>query len=115
MAENGLCNRVSGSQPQPRRDGWDRVRFLRANLAAVVQSIEAGVPVTGYFHWTLADSYEWGSYQPRYGLYGVERRSATRSACGTPTGSAVTPPAPTAASPTACGPATWTCCAGRSG
>ena len=41
----------------------------------MVQSIEAGVPVTGYFHWTLADSYEWGSYQPRYGLYGVERRS----------------------------------------
>ena len=74
VAENGICNRVSGSQPQPRRDGWDRVRFLRANLAAVVQSMEAGVPVTGYFHWTLADSYEWGSYQPRYGLYGVERR-----------------------------------------
>ncbi len=75
VAENGLCNRVSGNQPQPRGDGWDRVRFLRANLAAVVASIESGVPVTGYFHWTLADSYEWGSYQPRYGLYGVERRS----------------------------------------
>ncbi|MEA2842692.1 MAG: hypothetical protein QOJ69_363, partial [Actinomycetota bacterium] len=75
VAENGLCNRVSGSQPQPRGDGWDRVRFLRANLAAVVASLEAGVPVTGYFHWTLADSYEWGSYQPRYGLYGVERRT----------------------------------------
>jgi hypothetical protein len=32
------------------------------------------VPVEAYFHWTLADNYEWGSYEPRFGLYGVDRR-----------------------------------------
>lgn len=29
--------------------------------------------VRGYFHWTLVDNYEWGSYAPRFGLYGVDR------------------------------------------
>ncbi len=29
--------------------------------------------MTGYWHWTLADNYEWGSYEPRFGLFGVDR------------------------------------------
>jgi beta-glucosidase/6-phospho-beta-glucosidase/beta-galactosidase len=50
-----------------------RPRYLRENLAAVVRAIDAGVPVAAYYHLTLADAYEWGSYQPRFGLFGVER------------------------------------------
>jgi beta-glucosidase/6-phospho-beta-glucosidase/beta-galactosidase len=46
---------------------------LRENLAALVGAIDAAVPVTGYWHWTLADNYEWGTYEPRFGLYGVDR------------------------------------------
>ena len=37
---------------------------------------DAGVPVTGYWHWSLVDNYEWGSYEPRFGLYGVDRDRA---------------------------------------
>ena len=73
IVENGLCNRVVGSRSYPRLDGWDRVRYLRENLAAMERAIDAGVPVTAYYHWTLADNYEWGSYEPRFGLYGVDR------------------------------------------
>jgi beta-glucosidase len=73
VAENGLCNRVRDGVTYGRRDGWDRVRYLRANLAAVEAAVDAGLPVTRYFHWTLADNYEWGSYEPRFGLYGVDR------------------------------------------
>ncbi len=73
VAENGLCNRVRAGRAEPRGDGWDRVRFLRANVAAVVRAVDEGVPVAAYFHWTLADNYEWGSYEPRFGLYGVDR------------------------------------------
>jgi beta-glucosidase/6-phospho-beta-glucosidase/beta-galactosidase len=43
-----------------------------------VAAVDAGVPVTGYFHWTLADCYEWGSYEPRFGLYGVDRERGGR-------------------------------------
>jgi len=78
VAENGLSNRVREGRAFPRRDGWDRVRYLRANLAAVAGAVEAGLPVTGYFHWTLADCYEWGSYQPRFGLYAVDREGGVR-------------------------------------
>ena len=46
---------------------------LREHLAAVARAVADGLPITAYFHWTLADNYEWGSYEPRFGLYGVER------------------------------------------
>ena len=73
VSENGLCNRVTRGRSWPRADGWDRPRALRAHLKAVVAALDEGLPVTGYFHWTLADCYEWGSYEPRFGLYGVDR------------------------------------------
>lgn len=76
IVENGLCNRVKGSLSYPRRDKWTRPRYLKANLRAMVAALDAGLPVGGYYHWTLADNYEWGSYEPRFGLYGVARGAA---------------------------------------
>lgn len=73
LVENGLCNRVRNGRSYPRGDGWDRPRYLRENLAAVVAAMDDGVPVEGYWHWSLVDNYEWGSYEPRFGLYGVDR------------------------------------------
>lgn len=78
VSENGLCNRVRQGRAWPRGDGWDRARSLRAHLKAVVAAVDEGLPVTGYFHWTLADSYEWGSYEPRFGLYGIDRERGCR-------------------------------------
>jgi beta-glucosidase/6-phospho-beta-glucosidase/beta-galactosidase len=78
VSENGLCNRVRRGRSWPRTDGWDRPRALRAHLAAVVAAREQGIPVTAYFHWTLADCYEWGSYEPRFGLHGVDRERGGR-------------------------------------
>ena len=78
VSENGLCNRVRLGRAWPRGDGWDRPRALRAHLKAVVAAIDEGIPVTGYFHWTLADCYEWGSYEPRFGLHHVDRERGGR-------------------------------------
>jgi beta-glucosidase/6-phospho-beta-glucosidase/beta-galactosidase len=78
VVENGLCNRVRNGVSFPRADGWDRPRYLKAHLAQVVDAIDRGEPVTGYYHWTLADNYEWGSYEPRFGLYGVDRERGLR-------------------------------------
>jgi hypothetical protein len=75
---NGLATRVHLGRHYPRRDGWDRPRFLRAHLAGLVQAAEAGVPVAGYLHWALVDGYEWGSFEPRFGIFGMDRdRSRT--------------------------------------
>jgi beta-glucosidase/6-phospho-beta-glucosidase/beta-galactosidase len=73
VVENGLCNRVHHGRSHPRGDGWDRIRYLRQNIGAVMRAIDDGVPVEGYWHWSLVDNYEWGSYEPRFGLYGVDR------------------------------------------
>jgi len=78
VVENGLSNRVRNGRSYPRLDGWDRVGYLKANLGALVDAIERGVPVTGYWHWCLADNYEWGSYQPRFGIFGVDRARGVR-------------------------------------
>jgi beta-glucosidase/6-phospho-beta-glucosidase/beta-galactosidase len=78
VVENGICNRVLRGRSHPRADGWTRDRYLAAHLAALVGALERGVPVTGYWHWTLADNYEWGSYEPRFGLYGVDRERGRR-------------------------------------
>ncbi len=78
VVENGLCNRVRNGRSFPRLDGWDRSRYLRENIAAVVAALDAGVPVGGYWHWSLVDNYEWGSYEPRFGLYGVDRHRGAR-------------------------------------
>jgi beta-glucosidase len=78
VVENGLCNRVRNGRSYPRLDGWTRSRYLKENLNAVVSAIEGGVPVAGYWHWSLVDNYEWGSYQPRFGLYGVDRHRGAR-------------------------------------
>jgi len=78
ISENGLCNRVRAGRAWPRRDGWERSRSIRAHLAVVMAALDEGLPVVGYFHWTLADCYEWGSYQPRFGLYGVDRERGGR-------------------------------------
>jgi len=73
VVENGMCNRWRRGRSLGRLDGWDRPRYLRANVGAVVDAVDAGVPVEGYWHWSLVDNYEWGSYEPRFGLFGVDR------------------------------------------
>jgi beta-glucosidase len=80
VVENGLCNRVVNGRSYPRLDGWDRPRYLRANIGAVMAAIDQGVPVAGYWHWSLVDNYEWGSYEPRFGLYGIDRHRGPHAA-----------------------------------
>lgn len=78
VVENGLCNRVRNGRSFARLDGWDRPRYLQAHLRALLELHDAGIDVGAYFHWTLADNYEWGSYEPRFGLYGVDRARGNR-------------------------------------
>ena len=64
----------------PREDGMDRPRYVREHLGAVVDAVASGVPVHAYFHWSLMDNYEWGTYEPRYGLFGIDRTRPRRRA-----------------------------------
>lgn len=78
VVENGLCNRRRNGFGHPRADGWSRPRYLQAHLRALVAAHDAGVALGAYFHWCLADNYEWGSYEPAFGLYGIDRDRGVR-------------------------------------
>ncbi len=46
---------------------------LRQNLAALHQSIAAGVDVRGFFYWSLLDNFEWQfGYTKKFGLLAVD-------------------------------------------
>jgi beta-glucosidase len=67
VTENGMANddRIIDGQvnDQPRID------YLDAHLAACRRAIAEGVPVKGYFAWSLLDNYEWSlGYEKRFGL-----------------------------------------------
>ena len=50
-----------------------RTAYLDAHLAAVHRAIADGVPVAGYFVWSLLDNYEWAlGYEKRFGLVHVD-------------------------------------------
>ena len=67
VTENGMAT----DNGKPRSDGWTRSGHLQDNIYWMQRAIEDGVPVRGYFYWSLTDNYEWGSYRPRFGLYKV--------------------------------------------
>ena len=50
--------------------------FIREHLAALAAAMKRGADVQGYFHWSLVDNYEWGSYRPRFGLHTRAREAA---------------------------------------
>ncbi len=78
VVENGLCNRVRNGRSYQRPDGWDRPRYLTEHIAAVLDAVASGTPVTAYLHWSLVDNYEWGSYEPRFGIFGIDRARGPR-------------------------------------
>ncbi|HEX3333623.1 MAG TPA: family 1 glycosylhydrolase [Acidimicrobiales bacterium] len=73
VVENGMATRVHDGRALPRDDDMRRPRYVREHLAAVAQAVASGLPVRAYLHWSLVDNYEWGSYEPRFGLYGLDR------------------------------------------
>ena len=57
----------------------DRIAYIDAHLAKVRQAIAEGVPVKGYFVWSLMDNYEWSfGYDKRFGLVRVDFDSLER-------------------------------------
>jgi beta-glucosidase len=56
-----------------------RIAYLRAYLGAVQDAIAAGVPVRGYFVWSLLDNFEWTlGYTRRFGLVHVDYETQER-------------------------------------
>ena len=57
-----------------------RTEFLRAHLGAVLDAIDEGVDVKGYFYWSLLDNFEWAwGYEKRFGIVRVDYDSQQRT------------------------------------
>lgn len=70
ITENGLAD----------CDDTSREKFITKTIEALHKAISHGVPVKGYFHWSLLDNFEWSEgYWPRFGLVAVDRTTQTRT------------------------------------
>ena len=56
-----------------------RVNYLRTHFVAMHRAIEAGVPLAGYFLWSLLDNFEWSwGYMQRFGIVWVDYETQKR-------------------------------------
>ncbi len=79
ITENG-CS----SSDIPAKDGkvydTDRVMYLRNYLTQLQRGVSDGVPVRGYFLWSLMDNFEWADgYTNRFGLHYVDYATQKRT------------------------------------
>jgi beta-glucosidase len=80
ITENGAAYPVDDTEPA--RDPA-RVSFLRRHLDAALDALERGVPLRGYFVWSLLDNFEWAQgYGPRFGIVHVDYQTLERRVRG---------------------------------
>lgn len=80
ITENGWA-----SDRQRDEDDWcndvDRIMYLRCYLRELQRAIQEGIPVRGYFLWSLLDSFEWtAGYTKGLGLHFVDHKNGRRRA-----------------------------------
>lgn len=70
VTENGLST----------TDDTRRLEYFRRALRCVVNSLESGTDVRGYFAWSAFDNFEWNSgYRPKFGIIAVDRETQQRT------------------------------------
>lgn len=69
ITENGIAT----------SDDKQRVVFIDTITAGVENLIKDGLPIKGYFHWSLMDNFEWQKgFSMKFGLVEVDRTTQTR-------------------------------------
>jgi beta-glucosidase len=75
VTENGAAFADDPSGADPRR-----VAYLHDHFLAAAEAIEQGVPLAGYFVWSLLDNFEWAhGFTKRFGLVYVDYASLART------------------------------------
>ena len=78
ITENGVCYKdelVNG-----RVHDKERIQFFKDYLSNVLKAKKEGVPVSGYFVWSLTDNFEWSEgYEPRFGLVHIDFQTQQRT------------------------------------
>lgn len=62
-----------------RVDDPERLAYIEAHVDAIGRAVGAGVPMAGYFVWSLLDNFEWAhGYGKRFGIVYVDYPTLTR-------------------------------------
>lgn len=78
MTENGCATHDRPDETGDVHDLW-RKEYLRTHLSQLLDLREEGVPVNGYFAWSLLDNFEWQhGYSRRFGLVRVDYETQER-------------------------------------
>ncbi|WP_327674770.1 MULTISPECIES: family 1 glycosylhydrolase [unclassified Streptomyces] len=68
VTENGIAT----------HDDTRRIAYTGEALDHLAAAIARGADVRGYLHWSLLDNYEWGHWEPTFGLVAVDRETFER-------------------------------------
>lgn len=80
ITENGAISRVDHRASDGNVYDDERVRHLRIFMLYMAKAIREGIPVKGYFHWSLMDNLEWHhGYRPRFGFIYVNYSNLERT------------------------------------
>lgn len=75
VTENGMANPDAPGLPDDAR-----IDYLDRHLSAARRAIGEGLPLKGYFVWSLMDNYEWAlGYEKRFGLVHVDFETLART------------------------------------
>ena len=82
ITENGLPlprDKENPAVPSKIQDE-ERIRYMRGHISALSRAIDAGVPVTGYYVWSIEDTYEHGlGFDYDFGLIAVNYETMERT------------------------------------
>jgi beta-glucosidase len=78
VTENGAAFSETDA-PSAEIHDEQRTAYLRDHIQALARARKRGIPVRGYFAWTLLDNFEWSSgYALHFGLVAVDPRTLER-------------------------------------
>ena len=78
VTENGMAGHEYLTNGQI--NDVDRINYISAHLEQVITAKNAGVPVKGYYSWSLLDNFEWAfGYSERFGLIHVDYETLERT------------------------------------
>jgi beta-glucosidase len=59
-------------------DDERRIAYTTGALQGLLEAIADGIDVRGYLHWSALDNFEWGHWEPTFGLIAVDRETFRR-------------------------------------
>jgi beta-glucosidase len=79
FSENGFCNtdfvHLDGRVRDPQR-----IDYMARYLGEISRAAAEGIPVEGYFYWSILDNFEWAEgYKDRFGLVHVDYATQKRT------------------------------------